>query len=96
MAFPNNLGPRTRKAWNAILNHLADGNWHTHAELTREAQLASDLADNSIENLIRKGYRTRHYTRRTGQVPGQPKVQGALYRLTPRQTSRDALEVEPR
>ena len=83
MAFPHNLGPRTRPAWDAILNHLADGEWHTHAELAFEAGLASDLSDKTIDELIRKGYRTRHYTRRTSKIPGQPKVQGAVYRRTP-------------
>jgi hypothetical protein len=81
MAFPNNIGPRTQPAWDAILEHLTDGDWHTHAELVMEAGLASDLTDKSIDELIRKGYRTRHYSRRVGKVPGQPKVQGAVYRL---------------
>lgn len=82
MAFPTTLGPRTRPAWDAIVAHLSDGHWHTHAELATEAAHASDLTDKSIDELIRKGYRTHHYTRRTSKVPGLiGKVQGAVYRM---------------
>lgn len=82
MAFPDNLGTRTQPAWQAILDHLADSQWHTHAELVMEAGLASDLSDKSIDELIRKGYRTRHYTRRTSKVPGVAgRVQAAVYRM---------------
>lgn len=82
MAFPDNLGTRTKPAWQAILDHLDDGQWHTHAELVMEAGLASDLSDKSIDELIRRGYRTRHYARRTSKVPGAGgRVQGAVYRM---------------
>jgi hypothetical protein len=83
MPFPANLGERTQPAWQAILDWLSDGQWHTHAELVMEAGLASDLSDKSIDELIRKGYRTRHYTRRTSKIPGAAgRVQGAVYQLT--------------
>lgn len=81
MAFPTNIGPRTRPAWDAIANTLADGQWHTHAELAMEAGAESDLSDKSIDELIRKGYRTRHYTRRTSNAHGHSPVQDAVYRL---------------
>lgn len=64
MAFSDNIGPRTKAAWDAITDLLGDGHWHSHLELVEAATLASDLTPKSIDELIRKGYRTRHYTRR--------------------------------
>jgi hypothetical protein len=70
MTFPNDIGDRTNRAWQAILSTLHDGTWHTHEELVEAATQNSDLAPKSIDELIRKGYRTRHYTRRTSRIPG--------------------------
>lgn len=83
MTFPDTLGPRTQRAWNAIRQLLADGHWHTHPELVEAATLASDITPKSIDELIRKGCRTRHYTRRT--FPGRGgRAQSAVYRIVPK------------
>lgn len=79
MAFPDNLGPRTQPAWDAILELLDDGHWHTHSELVDAATLASDLAPKTINELIRKGYRTRHYTRRTQKLRTITPLESAVY-----------------
>lgn len=78
MAFPDNIGPRTEAAWLAILDLLDDHHWHTHPELVEAATLASDLTPKSIDELIRKGYRTRHYTRRKPTT-----LDAAVYRRDP-------------
>lgn len=76
MAFPDNIGPRTQVAWDAILDLLSDGQWHTHAELADTVLIASDLSPKTIDELIRKGHRTRHYTRKkTGRLVN------AVYRM---------------
>jgi hypothetical protein len=76
MVFYDTLGIRTRPAFDAILRLLDDNQWHTHTELVDTARGTSDLALKTIEELIRKGYRARHYTRTRQGGP----VTAALYR----------------
>jgi hypothetical protein len=80
MTFPNDLGPRTQPAWEAILRTLDQHDWVTHGDLVDAATAASDLAPKSIDELIRKGYRTRHYTRRTQKLRTIGKIESAVYR----------------
>lgn len=80
MPFDPTNAPRLAPAWRTILQTLADNAEHPHQQLTAAARGASDLAPKTIENLIRRGWRTGHYRRRG--TPQQPPA-GALYRLPP-------------
>jgi hypothetical protein len=84
MAFTDHLGPRTQPAWDAILDLLDTNDWVTHGDLLDAATNASDLVPKSIEELIRKGYRAGHYTRRTQKLRTITKLESAVYRRSPR------------
>lgn len=60
MGYDLNQAPRLKDGWTAILNALADGEWHPFDELHQ----ASGLAQRTVENLLRRGSATNEITRR--------------------------------
>ena len=82
MPFHDTLGPRQIAALDAILDTLADGQWHTHHELLTAALNHSDLAPKTADQLIRRAWRAGTYQRATTSRAARAST--ALYRLASR------------
>jgi hypothetical protein len=70
MFDPNRLGPETRKAWNVLVDSLADGQWHSWSDLVEAMVQASTLTAKSASNRVHEAVgvgilqRTGHHPHR--------------------------------
>lgn len=57
------VAPRLWPAWVAMLEHLADGEWHERAGTVHAATTASDVQVKTVKNLLAHGDKTGLITR---------------------------------